>query len=106
MATPNISRNSRFGSVIDRAALPACIIGAFAPATLTVYAGRGTPSAVLIAIFCVWTVIPSVVVAWGIFAAHSASIRAALNLIAPVVAAGSVAIYSAVAFGLIRAKLG
>lgn len=84
----------------------ACIIGALGSAALAAYAGRHNPSHLLVAIFCAWTMAPFLVVALAAAAARTPPIRAALRVAAPVLAAGSLALYAASAFGYLHAKLG
>lgn len=83
-----------------------CIVGALASAALAAYAGRHNASRLLVAIFCGWTVAPLLLAAWATSAARTASIRETRNVIALLVAAGSLAVYSLAAFGYIDVKLG
>jgi len=75
---------------------------------LTLYAGRHNNSLILRLIFVVWVLSPFVAAAW----ANVVSIRwpvltrATLHVVTLVLALGSVAIYGAVSFGLLKAKIG
>jgi len=94
--------------VLRAAALAFALAGAAGAVGLTLYAGRHNNSLILRLIFVVWALAPFVAAAW----ANVVSIRwpvltrATLHVVTLVLALGSVAIYGAVSFGLLKAKIG
>jgi hypothetical protein len=94
--------------VLRAAALAFALAGAAGAVGLTLYAGRHNNSLILRLIFVVWVLSPFVAAAW----ANVVSIRwpvltrATLHVVTLVLALGSVAIYGAVSFGLLKAKIG
>jgi hypothetical protein len=94
--------------VLRAAALAFALAGAAGAVGLTLYAGRHNNSLILRLIFVVWALAPFVAAAW----ANVVSIRwpvltrATLHVLTLVLTLSSLAIYAAVSFGLLKAKIG
>ena len=85
--------------VLRTAALAALLVGAAGSLALMLYAGRRNQSRILVILFALWVLAPFAALAWANF-------RGRLHALTLGVAAVSLAIYGAVASGLLPAKIG
>jgi hypothetical protein len=94
--------------VLRATALIAVTTGAIGSVGLTLRAGHRNPSPLLIVIFALWVLSPFVALVWVDVVAKRWPVlpRATLYVLMLVLTLGSLAIYSALVFGLLRAKAG
>jgi hypothetical protein len=94
--------------LLRRTALIAALAGAAGSVGLMLRAGHRNPSRLLIALFALWVLSPFIGLAWAnvVSKRWSDPTRATLYSVMLVLAIGSWAIYGALVFGLLRAKIG
>jgi hypothetical protein len=94
--------------LLSGAALIAVIAGAVGSLGLMLYAGRRNPSLLLVALFAIWVLSPSMalVVAHRVSKQWSTPTRATVYCVMLALALGALAIYGGLAFGRLRAKTG
>jgi hypothetical protein len=94
--------------LLRRTALIAVLVGAAGSVGLMLRAGHRNPSRLLIALFALWVLSPFMAVAWAnvVSKRWSDLTRATLYSVTLVLTLGSWAIYGALVFGLLRAKIG
>lgn len=94
--------------VLSGAALVAVVVGGGCSLGLMAYAGRRNDSRILLLLFAVWVLSPFMAAALANVVSKRWSIltRATLNVVMLVFTLGALAIYSEVAFGHPRVKMG
>jgi hypothetical protein len=90
------------------AALIAVLAGAAGSVGLMLRAGHRNPSRLLIVLFALWVLSPFMALVWASVASKRWSVRTrvTLHIVMLVIPIGSLAIYGALAYGLLRAKIG
>jgi hypothetical protein len=101
-------REGELLGLLRRTALIAVLVGAAGSVGLMLRAGHRNPSRLLIALFALWVLSPFMAVAWAnvVSKRWSDLTRATLYSVTLVLTLGSWAIYGALVFGLLRAKIG
>lgn len=97
-----------FFRVLRGAALTFVLAGAAGAVGLTLYAGRHNNSLILRLIFAVWVLSPFVAAVWASVVSIRWPVltRATLHVVTLVLTLGALAIYGAVSFGHLKAKIG
>jgi hypothetical protein len=109
--TSRVSRGRPEGKFVDLlrgAALIAVLAGAAGSVGLMLREGHRNPSRLLLVLFALWVLSPFMTLVWANVVSRRWSVltRATLYVVMLVITLGSLAIYGALAFGLLRAKTG
>jgi hypothetical protein len=110
MGLPEHSLAIRMSRVelLHRATFIAAVAGACGSLGLMLYAGRRNPSRLLTVLFAIWVLSPFLAALWASVVSRRWPVvpQATLYAVMWILTCGSLAIYGAVAFGYLNAKIG